>query len=136
LSFQEPCVPLQKVWGNTCACSTFIWRSCISVYYFRLFKNEENGFSCRKLVLISAPSSMDSVIDHFSRSHNLSLKEKVQLTEELEKEFDFAVSDYSVGRALGNSPVNLLLIHDRMMMKFLSARCMRYKTPVVMQYAK
>lgn len=75
-------------------------------------KMEEYSVSCKKLVLISSPSSVDSIIQHFSIKNNLSSSEIIKLKTELEKEFDFILSDYSVGRALNNNPVDLMLVHD------------------------
>ncbi|MCK4287583.1 MAG: alpha/beta hydrolase [Bacteroidales bacterium] len=69
--------------------------------------------SLQKLVLISSPSSIDAMIDHFSDNYNLSPNEKTKLKEEVEKEFDLTILDYSVGTALKNSTVDLMLIHDK-----------------------
>lgn len=76
-------------------------------------KMEKYIISCQKLVLISCPSGMDNIIDHFSNHHNLSMDEMISLKKELEKEFDFNVSDYSIGAALKDYPVDLMLVHDK-----------------------
>ncbi len=76
-------------------------------------KMEKYRILCEKLVLISSPSSLDSIIHHFSVNHNLSPNEKIKLKDELEKEFDFTAQDYSVGTALKNNPTDLMLVHDK-----------------------
>lgn len=67
----------------------------------------------QRLVLISSPSNVDVMIDHFANSYQLSPKEKNKLKTELETEFDFTVSNYSVGTALKNNKIDLMLVHDK-----------------------
>jgi pimeloyl-ACP methyl ester carboxylesterase len=76
-------------------------------------KMEKYKILCQKLVLISSPSGLDSIIHHFSVKHNLSPNEKIKLKDELEKEFDFIAQDYIVGTALQNNPIDLMLVHDK-----------------------
>jgi pimeloyl-ACP methyl ester carboxylesterase len=70
-------------------------------------------FSSKKVVLISSPSSLDSIISSFSRTNNLTETEEETLRAGLEDEFNFKISDYSLESALKNIPSKLLVIHDK-----------------------
>jgi len=78
---------------------------------FMKFKGYE--FNSKKVVLISSPSSLESIISSFSRNHNLTESKEKILKAGLEDEFEFKISDYCVGSTLKNIPNDLLVIHDK-----------------------
>jgi pimeloyl-ACP methyl ester carboxylesterase len=70
------------------------------------------NFISKKVVLVSSPSSVESIITSFSKRENLTESEKSTLQLGLEKDFDFSVSDYFVSSALKNISIELMVIHD------------------------
>ena len=56
----------------------------------------------KKVVLVSSPSSVESIITSFSKVNNLTESEKIKLKYRLENEFEFSISDYCVSNALKN----------------------------------
>ena len=61
---------------------------------------EENSFSCRKLVLASAPANLHYVIGDFCRRNSLDGSEQLQLEEELSATFAMTIADYDCAGAL------------------------------------
>ena len=70
------------------------------------------GFMSPKVVLVSSPSSVESIITSFCKRNNLTENEKDTLQLELEKDFEFSVSDYCVNSAFKNISQKLMVIHD------------------------
>ncbi len=71
----------------------------------------EYRFAADKVVLISAPESVSRIIDNYSRNRN-EMDAMTELTQSLERAFDFKVSDYSLSLALQYLNSELLVIHD------------------------
>lgn len=71
------------------------------------------NFSSKKIVLTSSPSTVESLVESFSKRNNLIEYEKESLKSGLEEEFDFNISDYCVSNAVNNSLGELLVIHDK-----------------------
>ena len=69
-------------------------------------------FISKKVVLVSSPSSVESIITSFSKVNNLTESEKIKLTYRLENEFEFSISDYCVSNALKNISKEIMVIHD------------------------
>lgn len=65
-----------------------------------------------KLVLISCPANLKSVIKSFSKNNGLNCDEELRLIKELENDFNFRVDDYSVVKAIQNIDSEILVIHD------------------------
>lgn len=76
-------------------------------------KLEKYKFNSKKVILISAPANVEQVLSSFSKTHNLSDTEKNSLRKNLEKEFDFKISDYCASKALSGFDQELLVIHDQ-----------------------
>ena len=76
---------------------------------------EAGKFDVQKLILISAPSSVASLIDNFSSKNNLNDSDIKNLWRGLESTFDMSVEVYSVGKALHSiRGTRMMLIHDNM----------------------
>lgn len=74
----------------------------------------EYRFSASKLVLLSAPASVDSVIRAFANRNKLNLTERVFLRSGLEADFEMSVEFFSVGAALRSlDGVDVMMVHDR-----------------------
>ena len=69
------------------------------------------SFFAEKLILISAPSGMFRIIEHFCRNRN-QMDIMNQLTQALEQTFNFKTADYNLTSALPNFNAQLLIIHD------------------------
>lgn len=65
-----------------------------------------------RLVLISSPLSIRFVIDVYCRREGLDSGQQKTLTDDLERAFDFSVSDYTAVDALVNISSELLIVHD------------------------
>lgn len=68
--------------------------------------------STKKLVLISLPVSIESLVGHFCRKNNLNSKDSMRLKKGLENEFEFSLGDFSVASVLKDPDADTLLIHD------------------------
>jgi len=77
--------------------------------YLRLADYKVN---VEKLVLISCPANLKSVIKSFSKNNDLNCDDEVRLIRELEEDFNFSVEDYSVEKAIQNINSEILVIHD------------------------
>ena len=67
--------------------------------------------STEKLVLISPPSGVERMIEHFCRKH----KEENRFQElalGLEKKFDFTLPEYELSDAIKNIRAKILILHD------------------------
>jgi esterase/lipase len=65
-----------------------------------------------KLVLISSPLSIASLIKSFCRNNNLGSQDEQKLTEELQRDFNFSIEDYLTTEAVKLFDREILLIHD------------------------
>ncbi|MES0490121.1 MAG: alpha/beta fold hydrolase [Leptospirales bacterium] len=64
-----------------------------------------------KLILISSPESLSGVIERYNQNRGESDIRK-ELTQGLEKTFDFTVSDYDLSSRIGLLNSEILIIHD------------------------
>jgi pimeloyl-ACP methyl ester carboxylesterase len=71
----------------------------------------ECRFGAEKLVLISAPESLSSVVESYCRDRN-EAGLQAELFQSLEYAFDFKVSDYNLSSELKNLNSEILIIHD------------------------
>jgi pimeloyl-ACP methyl ester carboxylesterase len=70
-------------------------------------------FDVQKLVLVSAPSSVASLLDNFCSRNDLNVAAIKDLRRGLESAFDMSVDVYSVGKALHTiRGTRMMLIHD------------------------
>jgi len=67
----------------------------------------------KKLVLISSPSGIKGMIEHYGRSQGYGEGGTEVLVQLLEKEYPLTVQDYGVHEALGNIDTEVLVVHDR-----------------------
>lgn len=75
---------------------------------------EADRFGVPRLILISAPASVESIIGNFARRNGLQESAREVLSRDLESAFRMSVPDYSVGRALCSiRGTRILLLHDR-----------------------
>jgi pimeloyl-ACP methyl ester carboxylesterase len=65
-----------------------------------------------RLVLMSTPPTIASVLESFCRHDEVGASGFPELKEVLEKGFDFRVDDYTIARALPGIKAKTLLIHD------------------------
>ena len=65
-----------------------------------------------KLVLISSPSGIDSMISHYCRNYNLPDGSKAVVIAQVEKEFPLKVQDYDINDALKKFSGDVLVVHD------------------------
>ena len=77
--------------------------------YLRL---SDYKINIEKLVLISCPKGIDSMIKGFCKSNNLNPDDELRLTKELEEDFNFSVNDYSLSKAIPNINSDILIVHD------------------------
>ncbi|MBI3585606.1 MAG: alpha/beta fold hydrolase [Ignavibacteriales bacterium] len=71
----------------------------------------EYRIAAEKLILISAPESVSRIIENYSRNRN-EMDAMTELTQSLERVFDFKVSDYTLSLALKRLDARILIIHD------------------------
>jgi len=76
-----------------------------------LGKLSKYRIAAEKLILISAPECIATIIENYSRSRN-EMSAMAELTQSLEHAFDFNVSDYSLSLALKSLNTRVLIIHD------------------------
>jgi len=70
-------------------------------------------FYPEKVILVSPPLSLDSMISSYANKNDLKESEENILRNGLQEEFDFRIADYSIGSSLRNIPQDLLIIHDK-----------------------
>src|ERR1035437_855711 len=75
-------------------------------------KLKDYQFNSKKVVLISSPFNVDEIILSFSKANQLTENEKNTLQLGLEKDFEFKVSDYSIGNAIKTFSNHLMVVHD------------------------
>ncbi len=75
-------------------------------------KFKEYKININKLILISSPSSVESIMKNYCSRHTLDENDSIRLRDELEKAFSFKVDDYQVGQALKNVDAEIMLVHD------------------------
>jgi pimeloyl-ACP methyl ester carboxylesterase len=71
----------------------------------------EYRFGAERLVLISAPESISSVVESFCRDRN-EADRQAELLQSLEHAFNFTASDYNLSSELKNINSEILIIHD------------------------
>lgn len=71
----------------------------------------EYRFAAEKLILISAPESISRIIENYSKNRN-EMDLMADLTQSLERAFEFKVSDYTLSLALQSLSTKMLIIHD------------------------
>jgi pimeloyl-ACP methyl ester carboxylesterase len=77
---------------------------------FPLF--EKASFSCRKLVLASAPANVGRVIANFCRQNSLGEEDCRRLEKELETTFAMSLDDYDCVAALQAAPGEKMIVQD------------------------
>ncbi|MBT8355512.1 MAG: alpha/beta fold hydrolase [Desulfofustis sp.] len=65
-----------------------------------------------KLVLISAPSGIEAMVNHYCRNYALPDGSKSAVIEQLEREFPLKVGDYEINDALNKFAGEVLVVHD------------------------
>lgn len=65
-----------------------------------------------KIVLISSPAGLESIIASYCRANNLSEADQAKLMLELTEEFNFKTEDCSIVAAIKNIRSKILLVHD------------------------
>jgi pimeloyl-ACP methyl ester carboxylesterase len=85
-------------------CSAFVVAGLLSFADHRI--------TADRLVLISTPPSLGSVLESFCRHDGSGPSGFLELKESLEEGFGFSVDGYSVGSALRDIPTPTLLVHD------------------------
>lgn len=65
-----------------------------------------------KIMLISSPSGIDSMIEHYCNTHGYAKEAQRLMIELIEREFPLTVNDYKIHDALGKISRKVLVIHD------------------------
>ena len=65
-----------------------------------------------KLVLISSPSGIEAMVNHYCRNYELPAGSKSAVIKQLEKEFPLKISDYEISDALRKFGGDVLVVHD------------------------
>ena len=65
-----------------------------------------------KLVLVSSPISVRSMIKRFCKINGLNLGSEIELVQGLDKDFNFCVDDYFIPDAIQNITSQILVVHD------------------------
>ena len=69
-------------------------------------------FDVEKLVLISSPTGVGSMIKRFCKTNGLNHDEELKLTHGLETDFNFRIDNYYIPTAAKNVNAQILVIHD------------------------
>lgn len=75
-------------------------------------KFNDKKVEAEKLILISAPQSIATMIKSFCRNNNLEIQDEQKLKNELQHEFDFSIEEYLTTEAVKIFNKEILLIHD------------------------
>jgi pimeloyl-ACP methyl ester carboxylesterase len=97
--------PIHGVIGHSFGAAT----AAFTVSGFKRMRDFQ--LSTERLVLISPPSGVDRMIEHFCRRTGEEAR-ITELTKGLEKEFDFSIPEYSVLNAVRSIQTELLIVHD------------------------
>ena len=71
------------------------------------------NYDVNKLVLISSPSSLISILRNFCHRNNFGENDFNKLWQGLESEFNMSIDKYSLGETLAETKSEILLIHDK-----------------------
>lgn len=66
-----------------------------------------------KLVMISSPSGISRMVEHYCRSQGFEEGAERIVTKHLEEEFPLRVKDFEISEAFGKTSADILVIHDK-----------------------